>query len=94
MTWKPELTVTIGGTSYTSSTVDAVQVSYGRSNVWEQARTGYATITLVQFNETFLPIEINDSVMVTMDNSSGTSKTIFTGTVNNFESRRAAQGLI
>lgn len=94
MTWKPDLTVTIGGTSYTSSTVDSVQVSYGRSNVWEQARTGYATITLVQFNETYLPIEINESVTVTMDNSSGASKTIFTGTVNNFQSRRAAQGLI
>ena len=94
MTWKPELTVTIGGTAYTSSTVDSVRVSYGRSNVWEQPRTGYATVTLVQFNETYLPIEINSSVVITMKNSSGTAKTIFTGTLNNYESRRAAQGLI
>lgn len=94
MTWKPELTVTIGGTAYTSSTVDSVQVSYGRSNVWEQPRTGYATVTLVQFTETYLPIEINSSVVITMKNSSGTAKTIFTGTLNNYQSRRAAQGLI
>jgi len=94
MTWKPELTVTIGGTAYTSSTVDSVQVYYGRSTVWEQSRTGYANITLVQFSETYLPIEINSTVVITMKNSSGVAKTIFTGTLNNYQSRRAAQGLV
>lgn len=94
MTWKPDLTVTIGGTVYTSSTVDSVQVSYGRSNVWEQARTGYAVINLVQFTESYLNIEINSTVVVTMENSSNVAKTIFTGKVNNYDSRRAAQGLI
>jgi len=94
MTWKPDLTVTIGGTVYTSSTVNSVQVSYGRSNVWEQARTGYAVINLVQFTESYLNIEINSTVVVTMENSSNVAKTIFTGKVNNYDSRRAAQGLI
>jgi len=94
MTWVPDLTVTIGGTTYTSHVVDAVQVSYGRTNVWEQPRTGYATIQLIQLTESYWDIEINSTVVITMENSSGVAKTIFTGTVNNVESRRAAQGSI
>ena len=94
MSWLPDVKVTIGGTTYTNKVVDAIQVSYGRSNVWEQPRTGYATVNLIELNETYLPIEIHSSVVITIDNSSGVPKTIFTGKVNNVQSSRAAQGII
>lgn len=94
MSWDPGLTVTVGATTFTSTTVDAVQITYGRTNVWEQSRTGYASITLVSLSETYPNIEINANVVITMNNSTGTPKTVFTGKLNNFESYRQAQGLI
>lgn len=93
MSWVPNAQVTIGGVSYTSKVVDSIQITYGRQNIWEQARTGYATINLIQLANTFIDFEINSTVTVSVQNSSGVQQTVFTGTLNNVQYKRAGQGL-
>ncbi len=82
MPWTPSATVTIDGTNFTSSTLFAVQVSYGRTSIWQQPRAGYANIQLLNANNTDYGIEPNQAVTITMQDSTNTTRTIFTGKVS------------
>lgn len=79
MSWSPEPTVTIGGTDYTGKALNGVSINYGRTNVWEQARASYASIELINLNDTIETFNLNDEVVVKVRNSSGIDKTVFTG---------------
>jgi hypothetical protein len=94
MTWNPNCTVTVDGVDFSSKAIDAVTVTYGRTSYWEQARTGYATVDIVNFDNTDYAFEINDSVVVTVDNASAVARTIFTGKVTNIASRMVAVGSV
>lgn len=94
MTWNPNCTVTVDGVDYSSKTINAVSVTYGRTSYWEQARTGYATIEIVDWDNTDYAFEINDSVVVTIDNASAVARTVFTGKVTNIASRMVSVGSV
>jgi hypothetical protein len=79
MSWSPEPTVTIGGTDYTGKALNGVSINYGRTNVWEQARASYASIELINLDDTLETFNLNDEVVVKVRNSSGIDKTVFTG---------------
>lgn len=81
MSWIPDCVVTVGGVDFTSQTLDGVTVTYGRQSVWEQPRSGFATIRILNTDGTALGFEIRDSVIITIDNSSGVAQTIFTGKI-------------
>jgi hypothetical protein len=94
MTWNPNCTVTVDGVDYSSKTINAVSVTYGRTSYWEQARTGYATVEIVDWDNTDYAFEINDSVVVTVDNASAVARTVFTGKVTNIASRMVSVGSV
>lgn len=94
MTWNPNCTVTVDGVDYSSKAINAVTVTYGRTSYWEQARTGYATVEIVNWDDTDYAFEINDSVVVTVDNASAVARTVFTGKVTNIASRMVAVGSV
>ena len=79
--YDPQGTVTINGVSFTSKTINAVTITYGRSNVWEQARAGYANIEIVNTTDVNNNFQINQSVVITIKNSAGVTKTVFTGKI-------------
>ncbi|NDB67548.1 MAG: hypothetical protein EB015_05975 [Methylocystaceae bacterium] len=82
MTWNPEPTVTIAGNDYTGKALNGVSINYGRSNVWEQPRTAFATIELINLNDVIETFNLNDTVIIKLQNSSGIDKTVFTGTIS------------
>lgn len=94
MTWNPNCTVTVDGVDYSSKTIDSVLVTYGRTSYWEQARTGYATVEIVNWDDSDYAFEINDSVVITVDNASTVARTVFTGKVTNITSRMVAVGSV
>jgi hypothetical protein len=94
MTWNPNCTVTVDGVDYSSKTINAVSVTYGRTSYWEQARTGYATVEIVNWDDTDYAFEINDSVVVKVDNASAVARTVFTGKVTNIASRMVSVGSV
>lgn len=92
MSWKPEATVTVNGTSYTSSALGGVTISYGRNTIWEQARAGYAKVqilNLTNIDRGFLP---NQSLVITAKNSSGTPLTLFTGIITSISNSMSRAG--
>ena len=94
MTWNPNCTVTVDGVDYSSKTINSVSVTYGRTSYWEQARTGYSTVEIVNWDDSDYAFEINDSVVITVDNASAVARTVFTGKVTNITSRMVAVGSV
>jgi hypothetical protein len=92
MSWIPNATVTINGTSYESNTLAGLQITYGRATVWEQARAGYAQIQILNTTNANNLYEINDSVIITIDDSSGNPVTIFTGKLHDITAQLQAVG--
>lgn len=94
MPWLPDASVTINSTAYTSKSLNGITVNYGRSNVWEQSRAGYAQIQILNTSDIANNFEIGQSVVITIKNSSGVSKTIFTGVLIDVTSRIAKTGSV
>lgn len=94
MTWNPDCTVTIDGVDYSDKAIDSVSISYGRSSYWEQARAGFATINIADWDGTDFGFEINDPVVVTVDNASGTARTVFTGKITSIQTSMNAVGSV
>lgn len=92
MTWVIDPTVQINGTNYTSDTLNGVSINYGRSTIWEQPRAGYASIQVLNDDNSALSIQLNDPVTISVDNSAGTPLTVFTGKVQSISNSIQALG--
>ncbi len=94
MTWTPQPTISINGTDRKSITLADVQVSYGRTSVWEQARSSYARISILNTANTDYGFEMNQTVAVKVKNVAGTDVTIFTGKITSVDNNLAGSGTI
>lgn len=83
MTWAPNPTVTIDGIDFTGNSLWNVSVSFGRTTVWEQSRSGYATINILNANNQNFNFDMNHSVVITVEDSAGFPVTLFTGKIAN-----------
>ena len=92
MTWTPQAVVSINGSTYQDEALAGLRINYGRTNVWEQARSGYATIEILNANNANNTYEINDPVSITIEDSSGNPVTIFTGKVREITAQMIAVG--
>jgi len=94
MTWTPRPTISINGTDRKSITLADVQVSYGRTSVWEQARSSYARISILNTANTDYGFEMNQTVAVKVKNVAGADVTIFTGKITSVDNNLAGAGTI
>lgn len=92
MTWKPNGTVLIDGVAYTDKTLWNVQISYGRSNIWDQSRAGFANVQIVSLDGTHFNIEVNDPVVIKVKDSANADVTVFTGKVTDVQNNVQASG--
>lgn len=94
MTWNPNGTVQINGTTYTDKTLWNVQISYGRSNILDQSRAGFANIQLLSTDGTHYNVQLNDTVVIKLEDSSAVDVTVFTGKVTAVQNRVQASGSV
>jgi len=94
MAWAPQPTITVNGTSRNSVTLTDVQISYGRTGVWEQARAGYARISIINNSSTDFSFDMNQTVSVKVKNIAGTDVTVFTGKITSVDNAMAGSGTI
>lgn len=92
MTWNPNATVTIAGNDFTGNTLNGLAIHYGRPTIWQQARSSYATIDILNTTNVNNDFEINDPVVVTVKDSDGTTITVFTGVITEVSGQIAASG--
>jgi hypothetical protein len=94
MSWKPNGTVRINGNTYTNETLWNVQISYGRSNVLDQSRAGFASVQLLSIDGTHYNIQLNDTMLIQIENSTGVDQDVFTGKVTDITSNINASGAL
>jgi len=94
MGWTPQPTITINGTDRKSITLHDVQISYGRTSVWEQARASYARISILNNTNTDYGFDMNQTVAIKVKNVAGTDVTIFTGKITSTSNAIAGSGTI
>ena len=80
--YTPNPVVLIDGISYTGDTLNGVRITTGRTSVDDQPRAGYCTIDLITFGNNIPIVEIDHSVQVEIDDTTGTPVVIFAGFVS------------
>ena len=79
--WNPVWAISINGVSYADSVLANLKITTGRTNIYEQAQAGYCNLQLLIFNQSAVAININDSVTVSLQDSTATFVPLFGGTV-------------
>lgn len=79
--WNPVWKVRIDGTEYTDAILANLTIRTGRTNIYEQAQAGYCNLQLIDVNQSAIPVSINSSISVQIQNTSGVYVSIFGGTV-------------
>jgi hypothetical protein len=79
--WTPTWSVEIDGVEYKDVTLANLTIASGRSDIYTQAIAGYCNLTLIDLNDAPITAEINSSVTVYINNSSGTPLAIFGGSI-------------
>ena len=79
--WSPVWRVKIAGVDVTDSVLASLNITSGRTNIYEQAQAGYCSLTLIVFNQTAIDYEINDSLSVEVQDTTAVFRPIFGGSV-------------
>ena len=79
--WNPVWRVKIDGVSYTDAVLANLTIQSGRTNIYEQAQAGYTNIQLIDVNQTTIPVAINSTITIEVEDTSSTFVPIFGGSV-------------
>jgi len=79
--WSPVWNVEIDGVSYTDAVLANLTIRSGRTNIYEQAQAGYVNLQLLDVNQSAIPVSINSTVSVSVEDSTGTPQVLFAGNV-------------
>ena len=82
MTWLPEWRVTVNDDVYT--TVTSVSFASGRLDIDQQATAGYCRVEIINTDGSPFTINVTESILLELKNSSGTYVTVFGGEVSDF----------
>jgi hypothetical protein len=79
--WSPIWLVEIDGIEYTDAVLANLTIRSGRTNIYEQAQAGYVNLQLLDVNQIAIPVNINSTIGVSVQDTSGTFVAIFGGNV-------------
>jgi hypothetical protein len=79
--FNPVWRVTIGGVQYQTAILANLTITSGRTNIYEQAQAGYTNLEIINLDQSNVPIQINDSLTIELQNSTATFVPIFGGSV-------------
>jgi hypothetical protein len=79
--WAPVWRVKVNGTDVTDSVIANLSITSGRTNIYSQAQASYCSVTLIIFDQTALPYEINDTLSIEVKDTSAVYVPIFGGSV-------------
>lgn len=84
--WTPEWSLTVNGSNdYASLTLADVSITSGRTDIYSQATAGYASFTILNFDDSPVTMNLNDQVTIRVKNSAGTFVNLFGGYVTDLD---------
>jgi hypothetical protein len=91
--WTPEWSLTVNGSNdYASLTLADVAITSGRTDIYSQATAGYASFTILNFDDTPVTMQLNDQVSIRVKDSTGTFVNVFGGYVTDLDLEVRASG--
>jgi len=82
--WNPVWKITIDGVEYQDITLANLSITSGRTDFFSQPQAGYCNLEIVQLENQSLPIKINSSITIEVQNSTATYVAIFGGSVSDY----------
>jgi hypothetical protein len=79
--WNPVWRIIVDGVTYTNLTLANLTITSGRTDIYSQPVAGYCQLAILNFDQTAIPMEINDGVTVEVKDSTNTYVPIFGGTI-------------
>jgi len=79
--WNPIWQLKIDGVDYTNLILSNLTITSGRTDIYNQAQAGYCNIELINLDQTNYEFEINQSVTISVQDSTATFVPIFGGTI-------------
>ena len=79
--FNPVWKVKINGIEYQSAVLANLTITSGRTNIYEQAQAGYISIELINLDQSNVLVQINNSLTIELQDSTGTYVPIFGGSV-------------
>ena len=79
--WSPVWRVKVAGLDVTDSVLASLNITSGRTNIYEQAQAGYCSVTLIVFDQVPIEYEINDALTVEVQDTSAVYVPIFGGSI-------------
>jgi hypothetical protein len=79
--FNPVWRVTIGGVQYQTAILANLTITSGRTNIYEQPQAGYTKLEIINLDQSLVPIEINNSLTIELQDSTATFVPIFGGSV-------------
>lgn len=79
--WTPIWSIEIDGIEYKNVSLANLNLGSGRTDIYTQAIAGYLNLTLINLEDTNIAAEINSSVTVFVNDSTGTPVPLFGGSI-------------
>ena len=92
--WQPEWRILIDTVDYSSSTLANLNITSGRTSIYEQPVAGYGYIELINFDNNNYPFTIGADILISIKDSSGTYVDLYGGFISDFEISVQSSGSI
>lgn len=90
--YTPTYRVTIAGTVQTSTTLEDATITYGRNDFFEATQPSYCNLELLNLDGTSPVVNLLDTIIIEVTDTSGTYVKLFTGEVSGVYNRFAGAG--
>jgi hypothetical protein len=79
--WNPVWSIEIDGVQYSNVTLANLTIQSGRTDIYSQAIAGYLSIQILNLDQSAIVPTINSGITVYVEDSTGTPKPIFGGSI-------------
>lgn len=83
--WTPEWRVLINGVDYSSSTLASLNITSGRTSVYEQPVAGYCYLQLINLQNESYPTTVGNEILISIKDSTGTYVDLYGGFISDIE---------
>jgi hypothetical protein len=92
--WQPEWRILIDTVDYSSSTLANLNITSGRTSIYEQPVAGYGYIELINFDNNNYPFTVGADILISIKNSAGTFVDLYGGFISDLEISVQSSGSI
>jgi hypothetical protein len=83
--WNPEYKILIDEVDYSSLTLANLNITSGRTSIYEQPVAGYCSVELINFDNTDYPFTVGTDILISIKDSTGTFVNLFGGFISDLE---------